>query len=652
MTRLTLLATTALAGAAALGAAPALAKDPSYVGTVQTVGEADDDTARGAVFLDENRNSRLDEGESGVEGVAVSNGREVVLTDAEGRYELPATEDMNVFVTKPAGHAVPVSEDMVPQFFYVHKEEGSPALRYGGLEPTGPLPAEINFPLIETGDDTRFEMIAFGDTQPYSNRELNYLRDTAGRMLLDRDMSQVQALILMGDVMGDDLSLYPRLKEVVAVGQTPQYHVAGNHDLDFDAEEDAHSFDTFRREWGPEYYSFNIGEVHFVVLDNVRYPCAGVDDHPFCDPAEEPTYNGVVHERQMEWLANDLANVPEDRLVVINTHIPLLTFTDNTAAKHQTDNLARIAEIVGERPALALSGHTHTTENMPEGTSYDGWEEAVGVAEAPFRLMVVGAVSGSWWLGDLGPDGVPHATQRLGSPRGYYHFAFDGPDYVETYHAFPEPEEALHASFNTPRFRDWAERVFAYSDAYDAPGQAMPPVTRNDLGDPWTLTREDLDEGSWVAVNVWAGSPESEVTVRLNDGEAMEADLTQPGEGEEKRVGAEWTDPAALILQSTNSDMAVRSAEGGEETAGFRAFRGDVFAGEPGPFPAWLHADSSQHLWRADLPADLPVGVHTLTVETTDRHGRTFARAYPFEVVEELPPQEWQAELWEVPQGG
>lgn len=29
---------------------------------------------------------------------------------------------------------------MVPRFAYIHKVAGSPPLRYGGIEPTGPLP--------------------------------------------------------------------------------------------------------------------------------------------------------------------------------------------------------------------------------------------------------------------------------------------------------------------------------------------------------------------------------------------------------------------------------------------------------------------------------------------------------------------------------
>jgi hypothetical protein len=106
-------------------------------------------TIAGAVFDDANRNGRLDAGEPGVPDVKVSNGREVVLTDAKGGYRLPARSDMAVFVVQPSGWRVPTDERWVPQFAYQHKPAGSPkALRYGGLPPTGPLPSAINFPII------------------------------------------------------------------------------------------------------------------------------------------------------------------------------------------------------------------------------------------------------------------------------------------------------------------------------------------------------------------------------------------------------------------------------------------------------------------------------------------------------------------------
>ena len=244
---------------------------------------------------------------------------------------------------------------------------------------------------------------------------------------------------------------------------------------------------------------------------------------------------------------------------------------------------------------------------------------------------------------------MPHATQRLGSPRGYYQIEFDGPDYVETYHAFGRPEdEAMHASFSTPRFREWAEKVIGFAEIYDpANANVLPPVTINDLGDMYVVTTEDLEEGTWAAVNLWNGSRDAEVSVSIDGGEPIEAELTQPGEGEEKLRGAEHADPLALARQSTQSDMTVRSVEGGDETAGYRTWQGTVWQGQAGPLQGWMLTDNSNHLWRADLPSDLSTGIHTLTVETTDRHGRTHRRDYTFEVVEEIPDQNWQAELFE-----
>jgi hypothetical protein len=636
-----------LAGCMA-GAVPAFAKDVSYIGSVHVVrGDAAGDMARGTVFLDANRNAMLDQGEAGVAGVLVSNGLEVVATDASGTYELPAYDDMNLFITKPAGYAVPVDQDMVPQFNYIHKLAGSPPLRYGGIEPTGPLPQAINFPLIEDNVGDEFQCLVFGDPQPYNNRELSYVRDTVGRMLATRDHAATECLLFEGDILGDDLSLYPRFKQVISIGGVPQYYVAGNHDLDFDAVADADSYDTFRREWGPEYYSFDIGQVHFVVLDDVRYPCNGVDPHPFCDPSEESTYTGVIHDRQMAWLRNDLAQVPADRLIVLNAHIPFVSFTDATSPKHQVSNLAELYEIIGDRPALGLSGHTHTVEQIVPGEHFAGWQENTGTGPAPFHQIITGAVAGSWWTGDLDDQGVPHATMRLGEPRGYYVFEFAGPDYMETYVRFGgTADEQMHVSFNTPRFREWAELLFAYTEIYEMPSDILPPVTVNDLGDMSMLTVDDLAGGTWVTVNVWNGSRESTVSVSIDDGAPIMAARTQPGDGEDSLWGVEYTDPYAVARQATQGRISVRSVQGGEATAGFTTGRGDRWEGVAGPFSADLLTRRSSHLWRADLPTELSVGMHTLEVVTVDRYGRTFRDSSTFEVVESVPPMDWQEGYW------
>ena len=49
----------------------------------------------------------------------------------------------------------------------------------------------------------------------------------------------------------------------------PARFLPGNHDLDFDAPSSEHAFDTFRDEFGPEYYSYDSGKAHVVALSTV-----------------------------------------------------------------------------------------------------------------------------------------------------------------------------------------------------------------------------------------------------------------------------------------------------------------------------------------------------------------------------------------------
>jgi hypothetical protein len=208
-------------------------------------------------------------------------------------------------------------------------------------------------------------------------------------------------------VAGDDLGLYPRIKEVMSLADIPSRR-PGNHDIDFDAEDDEHSFDTYKREIGPEYYSYDVGDTHFVGLDNVKYPCTSQDnadgDHEFCnDPANHPTYTGVIGEQQLTWLANDLAHVSKDKLIVIGTHIPLVSFLDQNFVKHQTDDVRRLYALLAGARRVGLRSHAGRGEPRP-GDSYAGWKRYLAWTRA-VPPLTVGAASGSWWTGDISTAG-------------------------------------------------------------------------------------------------------------------------------------------------------------------------------------------------------------------------------------------------------
>ena len=85
-----------------------------YIATVEVVPGTEGaaaDTVTGVVFEDLSRDGIRQDDEPGIAGVMVSNSREVVLTDADGRYALPVFDNMTVFVTEPAEYDVPLNPD-------------------------------------------------------------------------------------------------------------------------------------------------------------------------------------------------------------------------------------------------------------------------------------------------------------------------------------------------------------------------------------------------------------------------------------------------------------------------------------------------------------------------------------------------------------
>lgn len=631
---------------------PVTAQRPTepYVGNVEVIrGDGDGgDVVRGVVFEDRNRDSVRQQGEPGQKDVAVTNGREVVLTDAQGRYVLPAYDNMTVSVTKPAGFEVPLDELNFPQFFYHHLPDGSPDLRFGGLEPTGPLPTAINFPIVRSAaEDRAFNCAVIGDTQTYSNRELGYLRDGVVEDMAARDDLGECGALLLGDLMGDDLGLYPRFKQVMALADVPVRAVPGNHDLDFDAATAEHSKDTYRREIGPAWYSFDIGDVHFVGLDNVSYPCTPQDSpgRDYCErPETHPRYNGVIGDAQMAWLAADLATVPTDKLVVIMTHIPLVSYIDQNAQVHQTDDVTELYALLEGRPALSLSGHTHTVESMSTGTSFEGWQAAVGVDALPFPHVVAGAASGSWWGGDLDADGIPMAFARDGTPGGYATFSFDRTSFTSSYDPTTlDDGVTMGLSLNHPRFREWAQALRDFNASRPS-NEDTPPVNINDLGDPDLVTGDEL-AATWLVANVYNGTRDTEVTALL-DGQPLAMEHTQPGTGENIREGLEFADPSAMVRQLMVARHAFRSESGDERAQGYERFRGRRF-GPADPRPEDQGTGRSSHIWRLQLPSDLPIGAHEVTVRSVDPIGGTHTQVHTFEVVDELPPQYFRTETFQ-----
>ena len=557
-----------------------------YEGHVQVDrGKADDpERFTGQVFDDVNENSKLDGDEKGVSGVAVSNGVDVVQTDGDGRYELPVRENMTVSITQPSGWQVPVDEDKVAQFSYNHLPDGSGDLEFGGIEPTGETPKAVNFPMIESKatakDDQNCPIAA--DTQAYDKTEMGYARDGAVGDLADRNDYGGCGVLLLGDNVGDDLSLNDELRDIYSQTNGPVRAAPGNHDQDYDAVDDSHALDTFRDQFGPSYFSYDVGKTHFVVLDSIEYE----------GKANGKKYKEKISEEQLTWLENDLKNVPKNAQVVIATHAPILTHKEVVV-----DNAKDFYDVIADYPnAVTVGGHTHTQENLVAGETRKEWAEA-GIEKLPNTQIVAGAVSGDWYSGGLNADGLPYSFTQDASEPGVLTLEYDGGSRSERYTVRNESDDhQLLLGVNSPQWRDWAQKAQEWQDA-DQEGDAPKPVSER------VVTRDDLEQGeTWLTSSFLAGTSDARVEVSFDGKAPKQSEHTQPGRGEALAKGWEYTDPYTASQNLRTS--------------------GNV-------------GQSSSHLWRTAIPSDLDLGTHTAEVTGTDRYGRDFTQTVRFTVVED-----------------
>ena len=511
-------------------------------------------TATGRVFIDENRNGLLDEGEVGLANVRVSNGASVVRTDATGRYRLAADEQTIIFITKPSNYAIPVNQHMLPQFYYIHQPNGSPAgMRYKGIEPTGPLPAEINFPLIERPEKKKFEALLFADTQPQTTRELDYIRDDVVAELVGSDAAFGMT---MGDIMFDDLSMLPRYNAIISKIGIPWYNVPGNHEINFESPNDRYSLETFKKFYGPPYFAFEYADALFVVLDNIDYKGGGEADP--ADVRGNGGYEARISRSQLQWLAEELKHVEQERLVFVATHAPL----GSENGSYATDNREKLFRLLAGRPNLySVAGHTHTTDHV----YFDKDDGFAGPGK--FHHHVLATVSGAWWSGPFDERGIAVSDQRDGTPNGYHILEVDSTDVAVRFKGAGKPADyqmrivfdVAHHQLNVNGIRD-----FKAGELLDG-----------------RISQDHLNAAA-IIVNLFDGGPNSKVRYRIEDGEYRPL----------KRVLRK--DPYML-----------------EQYARHRSSK-----------KTWVEATLSTHLFEADLDANLPPGVHAITVQAEDEFGR------------------------------
>lgn len=355
----------------------------------------------------------------GVAGVVVSNGFSMVLTDSRGHFKLEQNPQARfVFISTPSGYLSSVRGG--EGCFWQNIEQGKKT---------------YDFKLMKNRrDDGRHNVIVIADPQISDADEFPALRQNAESLkeCYDRVSRDSYTFgICLGDIVGWDHSLYPEYNGIMDSTGITFRTVIGNHDMTNYGRSFESSTQDYEKTYGPTYYSFNVGSVHYVVLNDNFY--VGKDWY----------YIGYLPEDQLRWMEQDLSFVKPGTKVVVSMHIPTtLREWDRTGYNFDFNHIADVLcnkkavyDLLAPYDAVILSGHTHTENNE--------------IISERLVEQNIASLGGAWWCGPICADG---------SPAGFKLLSFDGADVKWCYYGCGTPEDY---------------RMKVYLDAPQYPGEVV-----------------------------------------------------------------------------------------------------------------------------------------------------------------------------------
>lgn len=438
----------------------------------------------------------------GVENVVVSDGAEVTVTNEKGIYQLKSAKKWGyVFISVPSGYEVP-SVGVLPQF-------------HRALKNSADVVERADFKLEKVDGQDSYKIFMLGDMH-LANRtgDLGQFAQFTSDLTdyMTRHKGEKMYALTLGDMTWDlywysNSYYFPQYLNTVnsQIKNLQIFHTMGNHDNDFQTRSDYDAAVKYVDQICPTYYSFNIGKVHYVVMDDID--CSSYDGSTSCN------YVKSLSAEQLDWLAKDLSHVAKTTPVVVAMHAQVFyPTTSGFKIDHDQVNTLRLFDILDGYTVRFVTGHTHKLFNVtPDAPIVDGHN---------FREYNSGSVCASWWWsGNLTP-GIHIGTD--GTPGGYGIWDVTGTDFQCLYKSTGWPEEYQFRSYdlNNVHF-SMADVPLMPSDisasvknAYMQYVNAYPQNNDNEVliniwnwNSDWTLSVVDENRKTLPYTEVWAYDP-------------------------------------------------------------------------------------------------------------------------------------------------
>lgn len=438
----------------------------------------------------------------GVENVVVSDGAEVTVTNEKGIYQLKSAKKWGyVFISVPSGYEVP-SVGVLPQF-------------HRALKNSADVVERADFKLEKVDGQDSYKIFMLGDMH-LANRtgDLGQFAQFTSDLTdyMTRHKGEKMYALTLGDMTWDlywysNSYYFPQYLNTVnsQIKNLQIFHTMGNHDNDFQTRSDYDAAVKYVDQICPTYYSFNIGKVHYVVMDDID--CSSYDG------STSRNYVKSLSAEQLDWLAKDLSYVAKTTPVVVAMHAQVFyPTTSGFKIDHDPVNTLRLFDILDGYTVRFVTGHTHKLFNVTP--------DAPIVDRHNFREYNSGSVCASWWWsGNLTP-GIHIGTD--GTPGGYGHLGCHGTDFQCLYKSTGWPEEYQFRSYdlNNVHF-SMADVPLMPSDisasvknAYMQYVNAYPQNNDNEVliniwnwNSDWTLSVVDENRKTLPYTEVWAYDP-------------------------------------------------------------------------------------------------------------------------------------------------
>ena len=348
----------------------------------------------------------------GVSGVAITDGVNVTQTDKNGRFKLYGNISADfVYMTIPSGYAIPM-EGNSPNFYYRVNDKLKKK-------------KEINFKLSKSDNDDNHIIVVCADPQVAFEEELPLL-ETATKDIknhIDNNFFGKQIIgINCGDIVAEitnETDFFTPVKQLFYETGIPFFYASGNHDTDMNCRSNYKSKKIYENNFGPAYYSFNRGKIHYIVLDDVFHT------------GKSYSYIGYLEETQLTWLEQDLSLVPKGSNVVVVLHIPSFS----REARKGDYNKEEINKVLQNRQILykllkpfnshIFSGHEHYNENY---IINDSLFEHVHAAQC-----------GIFWQAPYSSDGTPlgYAIYEVNDDKINWYYKVIGRNKNYQFNAYP-----------------------------------------------------------------------------------------------------------------------------------------------------------------------------------------------------------------------